>query len=246
MVEATARGPAMEAPNIIVVVFDQERDWDTLPPPFAEGSEWFRQNLPGRDEMRRSATRFARHYINSVPCTPSRACIYTGQFAPRTGVHRNFNNLPPRYPTLGSLLRDIGYATAYKGKWHLTASLLTKDDVDEEQPAAQPTLDGPALTADDPRRYQAYLSALQDFGFDVWQTSGDSAGSREEGFAVDPRTAAQAVQYLADADESRPFLLAVNFINPHDVMHYRSGDAPPSPVDPSCIACCCAVFAVAR
>ena len=55
----------------------------------------------------------------------------TGQYPARWGVHQHFAHptqnrergmpdwLDPKVPTLASLLKGAGYATAHFGKWHL-------------------------------------------------------------------------------------------------------------------------------
>jgi Sulfatase len=64
---------------------------------------------------------FERHYTASNDCSPSRSVLLTGLYTHQTGVMITGSGwLDPRFPTWGTLLRKMGYQTAYYGKWHLT------------------------------------------------------------------------------------------------------------------------------
>jgi arylsulfatase A-like enzyme len=74
--------------------------------------------------------RFTDGYANSAVCSPTRFALATGrwQYRLRGGADEPIASrsrgssslgLPPGHPTLASLLRGAGYATALVGKWHL-------------------------------------------------------------------------------------------------------------------------------
>jgi arylsulfatase A-like enzyme len=74
--------------------------------------------------------RFTDGYANSAVCSPTRFALATGrwQYRLRGGADEPIASrsrgspilgLPQGHPTLASLLRDAGYATALIGKWHL-------------------------------------------------------------------------------------------------------------------------------
>ena len=88
------------------------------------------QSTPELDRMAAEGLRFTDGYSNSPVCSPTRFALITGRYQyrlrgaldePMAGNARGRDDLgvPPSHPTLPSLLRDAGYATALVGKWHL-------------------------------------------------------------------------------------------------------------------------------
>ena len=85
---------------------------------------------PRLDRMAAEGLRFTDGYSNSPVCSPTRFALMTGRYQYRlrgaaeepissAARGRADLGLPPDHPTLPSLLRDAGYATALAGKWHL-------------------------------------------------------------------------------------------------------------------------------
>ena len=85
---------------------------------------------PCLDAMAAAGLRFTDGYSNSPVCSPTRFALMTGRYQyrlrgaaeePITSKARGRDDLglPPSHPTLASLLREAGYATALAGKWHL-------------------------------------------------------------------------------------------------------------------------------
>ncbi len=140
--------------------------------------------------------------------------MYFGQHTQQTRMTANLD-APPTFPeladgiaSLGHLLRAQGYYTAYKGKWHL--SHFDRD---------------PGLV------YGAYpntSAGLEPYGFSDYNADGDQHGSTWSGYKFDGETASNAVRWLAtkgrDMRGRKPWCLAVNFVNPHDIMYFSSGE----------------------
>jgi arylsulfatase A-like enzyme len=79
------------------------------------------------DRLANQGVRFTQAYSNSAVCSATRFGLITGRYQyrlrggleePITGANR-MAGLPPTHPTLPSLLKRAGYATALIGKWHL-------------------------------------------------------------------------------------------------------------------------------
>jgi arylsulfatase A-like enzyme len=181
-----------------MIVTDQEYAHQALPAGVT---------LPNRNRLHNRGVTFNNHQVTTTVCTPSRSVMWTGQHTPFTRMIDNTNLAwiedmradSESLPTIGHMLRNIGYYTAYKGKWH------------ESEFAEGDTKD-----------------AMEPFGFSDFQEWGDAYGAPLDGFTKDPLTAAEAVGWLKDRStriaENQPWFLAVNFINPHDIMYFDTDD----------------------
>ena len=103
-------------PNILILCVDQWQTHMQVPDnvPF-----------PAMRRLEAQGVSFDRQYCTVPICTPSRATMWTGVHANLTGAHANTNSawvegLSHDIPTIGHLLREQGYYTAFKGKWHLS------------------------------------------------------------------------------------------------------------------------------
>jgi len=188
--------------NILMIVTDEERF--ALPRP--GGFE-----LPARDRLVSSGVSFTSNYAAATMCSSSRSVIYTGRHMPLTEIYDNDNMpyvrpLDPNIGTIGTMLRSAGYYTTYQGKWHLSKAYL--------DPA------NPRSTVDD----------LEPYGFSEWNDWGDIDGGAWAGLRIDPVIAGQAVKWLRDRapsiSEDQPWFMAVNFVNPHDIMSFDYGGRP--------------------
>lgn len=82
---------------------------------------------PQLDKLAAEGVRFTQAYANSAVCSATRFALITGryQYRLRGGLEEPIAGasdtigLPPEHPTLPSLLKQAGYATALIGKWHL-------------------------------------------------------------------------------------------------------------------------------
>ena len=81
---------------------------------------------PNIDRIAERGVRFTQAYANSAVCSATRLALITGRYQYRLPLGleeplagKAHVGLPPAHPTLPSLLRAHGYATALIGKWHL-------------------------------------------------------------------------------------------------------------------------------
>ncbi|MGH8179234.1 MAG: sulfatase family protein [Steroidobacter sp.] len=108
-------------PNIVFILADDLG--------FADLSVYGRRDYETRhlDRLAREGVRFTQAYSNSAVCSATRFALLTGryQYRLRGGLEEPIRwpnaalGLPPSHPTLPSLLKRAGYATALIGKWHL-------------------------------------------------------------------------------------------------------------------------------
>jgi arylsulfatase A-like enzyme len=83
---------------------------------------------PNLDRMATEGQRWTDFYAAASVCTPSRAALLTGRLPIRSGMcddrrrvlfPDSAGGLPPEEITMAEALKDLGYATACVGKWHL-------------------------------------------------------------------------------------------------------------------------------
>ena len=81
-------------------------------------------HTPNLDRLAAQGMKFTSFYAPASTCTPTRAALMTGCYAPRVGLQRvlfpnDKTGLNEKETTIAELLRPRGYATALIGKWHL-------------------------------------------------------------------------------------------------------------------------------
>ena len=177
---------------------------------------------PHLDRLAAEGMRFTDGYSNSAVCSPTRFALATGRWqyrfrgaadeplAARLQPGRPALGLPPEHPTLASLLRDAGYATALIGKWHL----------------GPPPLFGPLKSG-----YGEFFGAIGG-GLDYF-THCDMAGRHDlyenerEVFAPGYLTdlLSEKAKAFIERHKDRPFLLSLHYTAPHWPWETRADEA---------------------
>ncbi|MFK7849497.1 MAG: sulfatase [Akkermansiaceae bacterium] len=109
---ASVRGEFVERPNIILLMGD-DHGWEEVG---YHGHPYIR--TPFLDEMAASGLQFEYFYAQPS-CSPTRGSVLTGRHPNRYGIFAPGFSIRPEEVTVASLLRDVGYATAHFGKWHV-------------------------------------------------------------------------------------------------------------------------------
>ena len=171
------------------------------------------QVSPVLDRLAAQGLRFTDGYANAPVCSPTRFALMTGRYQyrlragaqePITGAARGSTTigLPPEHPTLPSLLRDAGYATALAGKWHI----------------GFPPHFGPLKSG-----YQEFFGPLSggvDYFTHCYRGGQHDLFENDEevhrtGYLTD-LISARAVEFIKQqAAAGRPFLLSVHYTAPH-------------------------------
>jgi len=161
---------------------------------------------PYIDRIAECGVRFTQAYANSAVCSATRLALITGRYQYRLPLGleeplagKTHIGLPPEHPTLPSLLKAQGYATALIGKWHL---------------GALPAF-GPLQSGYD--RFWGIRSGAIDYfthlnargAHDLWD--GDQT-VEQTGYLTD-LLGDRAVEYVTAA--TGPFLLSLHFNAPH-------------------------------
>jgi len=192
---AEASAPDEVKRNILFITCDQRM----FQPVRAKG---FRQ--PALDRLAARGVTFENHYTAAAVCTPSRGVIYSGLPPQGTGIQEEMMfgwtpSLPTNAVSLGTAMKELGYATAYFGKFELDRDIVF------------------------PKPGVNYAGALKRYGFDVWQPEGEETGEKNQGYEVDAVIGAEGISWLrTNAEHLRkkgdPWFLVISFINPHDIF----------------------------
>jgi arylsulfatase A-like enzyme len=114
--------PAASLPNIIVILAD-DLGYASVG---CYGADPGLIRTPNIDRLAREGMRFTDAYATGSVCSPTRYAIITGRYCWRSSLRSGevVNTFDPLLiettrPTVASLLKSKGYATAMIGKWHL-------------------------------------------------------------------------------------------------------------------------------
>ena len=174
---------------------------------------------PYLDNVAASGIRFSNAYSACPVCTPARRTILTGRKPSNHGVLVNHNQ-PLPWPTLAGELKKSGYQTHLIGKSHWGPSPL---DVgfDSMTHAGGPRSPGPGSD----NEYQQFL---RENGITSPRAS-DAHGCYGNGYPARPWhleerlhfsnwVADQAIDFIDNRDEDKPFFMWANFIHPHQPL----------------------------
>jgi arylsulfatase A-like enzyme len=214
----------MNRPNIIFIVADDLGFADLGCYGGREAD--FGPVSPVIDQLAANGLRLTQGYANSPVCSPTRFALMTGryQYRLRGGADEPISSkskgstllgLPPSHPTLPSLLKAQGYATALIGKWHLgyppTFGPL-KSGYDE--------FFGPMSGGVD------YFTHCSNNGtHDLYLGEQEHA---EEGYLTDllSRRSADYVRRMAAPErQGQPFFLSLHYTAPHWPWETREDEA---------------------
>lgn len=111
---------AQERPNIIYIMTDQQ----TATAMSCAGN--MDVHTPNMDKLAQRGVRFENAYCALPLSGPSRAAMFTGHTPGEVGMQKNGTPMPDslRSYTLGTLMEQAGYETAYAGKWHVHTNSL--------------------------------------------------------------------------------------------------------------------------
>jgi arylsulfatase A-like enzyme len=212
----------------LLFLFTDEQAASTLA---AYGNELI--ETPNLDRLASRSVVFEKAYVTQPVCTPSRASIMTGLWPHATGCTENNVPLPAEarcLPELACLRRDgrrgrqadfSGYRTAYFGKWHLGDEIFAQHGF-EEWRSIEDAYRGFYSEGRDRTRTSTYAEFLIGNGVEPDVTADDGvrffsrpcAARLDEGLSKPAYLAREARRFIRE-NRDRPFLLYVNFLEPH-------------------------------
>jgi arylsulfatase A len=173
---------------------------------------------PHLDKLATDGMRLTDCYAGAPVCSPSRAGLLTGRIPNRVGI---YDWIPQKSPmhlrasevTVATLLKQAGYQTCHVGKWHCNGMF---NSAEQPQPG--------------------------DHGYDHWFATQNNAAPTHKnptnfvrnGKRVGPTDGYssqvivdEAMSWLTQRDQSKPFLLMVWLHSPHETIATASSFVEP-------------------
>ncbi len=197
----------MDQPNILFYFTDQQRA-DTL------GCYGQKLNIsPSLDQLAMEGVLFENAFTAQPVCGPCRALLQTGKYPTEIGCYRNAIALPDHIKTLADYMQEIGYETAYVGKWHLASTRKKCEDLpieDYETKAIPPERRG---------GYRGFWRAadvleLTSHGYEGYVFDENMKKRKFTGYRVN-RITDFALEFLDSYRGKNPFFLTISHIEPH-------------------------------
>lgn len=200
----------MSKPNLLFIFTDEQRA-DTMA---AYGNT--RIQTPVLNRLAGHATVFDNCYVSQSVCTPSRSTIMTGLYPHTNGCTENNIPLDERIPCLSEMIGDSDYAKAYHGKWHLGDEIFAQHGFDDWAGVEDMYSRFYRETRDRQAR-SAYHHWLVSKGQTPSEGNifhrGHTARFPEE-LSKPAFLAKTASRFIRD-NRDNPFILYVNFLEPH-------------------------------
>ncbi len=188
---------------------------------------------PKIDTLARDGLMLTQHYCAAPVCAPSRGSLLTGLTQGHANVRDNqFDKELANTHTLGSVLKQAGYATAAFGKWGLQGGAGELDkNPPRDRPMAQrlaehakwdgyPTKRGFDYFYGYVRHRDGHFHYPKESGREVWEMDREVSAGLDGSYTTD-LFAARAKQWIIDqhrAKPDQPFFTYLAFDTPHAVL----------------------------
>lgn len=202
-------------PNL-VFIFTDEQAADTMA---AYGNK--RIHTPHMNRLAHESIVFRNAYVTQPVCTPSRSTLVTGLYPHTNGCIENNAALQEDtlcFPQLGDFSE---YKTAYIGKWHLGDEIFAQHGF-EEWKSIEDHYRGFYRKDRDKSQLCSYSEYLMEKGYAPDQITKDSLQGFSREFCAKlpeehgkPAYVAREASRFIRLNRETPFILYVNFIEPH-------------------------------
>ena len=200
----------MTHPNLLFIYTD-EQAFNTLA---AYGNEQI--EMPNLNRLAQQSTVFARAYASQPVCTPSRSTLLTGLYPHTNGCTENNTALGSDSLCLPEMLPAGRYATGHFGKWHLGDELFAQHGFDEWI-SVEDIYSGLFSEGRDREATSSYHAFLIEQGLEPEngrRFGRDEACRLPEPYGKPAFLAREASRFIR-AHQHDPFVLYVNFLEPH-------------------------------
>ncbi len=228
-------------PNILFITADQWRG-DSLG---VAGHPLVK--TPNLDALAAEGTVFLNHYANAAPCSPARACLYTGLYQMTNRVVRNGTPHAHRHDNIALAARRVGYAPTLFGYTDQSADPSVVPEEDPRLLTYEGVLPGFDVRVRVPEDEKAWLSWLRGQKLDFPDRYAAHMPVRDVGQITDAPPAYSAeqtqtafltgefIRWLGEQDAGKPWFAHLSFLRPHPPFivpapyntMYAPADMPP-------------------
>ena len=180
---------------------------------------------PNVDALASDGTAFLRHYSNAAPCSPARACLYTGHYQMTNRVVRNGAPLAHRFDNIALAARRAGYRPTLFGYTDQSADPTVLPASDPRLRTYEGVLPGFDVRVRLPEDEKPWLSWLKQQGLNFPNRNLAHLPVRDIGRISNAPPAYAAAQtqtaFLADefgrwlGEQDRPWFAHLSFLRPH-------------------------------
>ncbi len=220
-------------PNIVLVLADDLGYGDLS----CYGSEHIQ--TPNLDKLANQGVRLTSFYANAPECTPTRTALLTGRYQQRVGglecaiglgnlgrydeakalSDKGELGLPPSFNVLPNMLNTHGYQTALIGKWHLGEGAKFRPAVHGFDYSIGP-LGGAVDYFHHTEPIGEFLGTVMEGNPDFYR---NDLPHQRSGYYMTHLITDEAVEWINNQNESRPFFLYLPYTTPHQPL--QSPDA---------------------
>jgi arylsulfatase A-like enzyme len=218
------------AKNLLFLFTDQQRH-DTIA---AGGNETIK--VPNLNRLAGESVVFTQAYVAQPVCTPSRGTIMTGLYPHNHGALGNNIALRKETPTIAEMLGGGGstestnYRTGYVGKWHLGDEIYAQHGF-TEWVSIDDNYHEHVSEGNDPNAHCDYYHYLRQNGFEPNAKDKDGYDYFSRNYCTRLPEEFSKTAYVADRardfiqkHKDEPFVLYVNFFEPHSPYHSAFDD----------------------
>jgi arylsulfatase A-like enzyme len=210
-------------PNVLLITCDQWRG-ECLS---SVGHPTVR--TPNADALAKDGVAFRRHYAGAAPCSPARACLYTGLYQMNNRVCRNGTPMDGRHWNLALAARALGYDPTLFGYTDVAPDPRRHAPGDPVLKSYEGVLPGFTVRRHLPEHQKPWLSWLSSRGID--SSAGFPEIHRPVGRPAEPVTAAppiygkdetpaafltdEFIRWHGEQREAGPWFAHISYISPH-------------------------------
>ena len=172
---------------------------------------------PNLDRLANSGVRLARHYSQAAPCSPGRACLYTGTYQMNNRVVANGTPLDDRFDNLARAARLTGLDPTLFGYTDQGVDPRTVRSADDPRLSSyEGVLPGFSVELDLTGDNVPWLEWLEGLGYDLPSRPIDALATepdRPEDVGLSAFTTNRYLDWLERQD--RPWFAHLSYLRPH-------------------------------